>query len=199
MLHLHNACLCNAAYRGFSYHVIASFCARQTKKGGDDRLVEGTLSLHVSGVMTSLYMSLSVVHAPSRLLFCGNVMTVFVEETPSPHALLDVRLRRGNAAEIPPCFVERTPSLHALSDVHLRKRGVAEISPQDMLACHGKNDKTYDARAIVLESPVTKSEGSDWVFGVRWTPELFVKEVIFGGASLSTFSDLPSQVRLACE
>ena len=131
MLHLHNACLCNAINSG------SKLLRKTDKKGGDDRLVK--------------------------------------------------------------ISVERTPSLHALSDVHLRKCNAAEISTQDMLTCHGKNDKTCDARAIVLESTVTKSECSDWVFGVRWTPELFVKEAILVGHPFSTFSGLPSQVRLACE
>ena len=68
-----------------------------------------------------------------------------------------------------------------------------------MLACHGQDGKTCDAQSFVFESTAAKSDCRDWVFGVRWTPECFIKEAVLGGHPFSTFSGLPSEVRLACE
>ena len=68
-----------------------------------------------------------------------------------------------------------------------------------MWTCHKPGSKACKAQGIVLESSVVKSDCADWVFGVRWTPEVFVKKNCLVGHSFSTFSGLPGEVRLACE
>ena len=107
--------------------------------------------------------------------------------------------KKGGEDRLVKISIERTPSLHALSDVHLQKSNAGDFPPHDMLACHRQNGKACDAQNFVFEATASKAECRDWVFGVRWTPESFVKEAVLVGHPFSTFSGLPSEVRLACE
>ena len=44
----------------------------------------------------------------------------------------------------------------------------------------------------------SREECADWVFGVRWTPEAFLKQAVQVGHLFSNFSGLPTEVREAC-
>ena len=65
------------------------------------------------------------------------------------------------------------------------------------LECH-KETQVCKGTVLVLESLATTEECADWVFGVRWTPEQFLKQAVYVGHPFSNFSGLPTEVSAAC-
>ena len=65
------------------------------------------------------------------------------------------------------------------------------------LECH-KEAQVCKGTVLVLESLATTEECADWVFGVRWTPEQFLKQAVHVGHPFSNFSGLPTEVSAAC-
>ena len=87
------------------------------------------------------------------------------------------------------------PSLRHLADV---QRSVDPMWDWHLfLKCH-KEAQVCEETVFVLESLATKEECADWVFGVRWTPEQFLKQAVHVGHPFSNFSGLPTEVSAAC-
>ena len=118
---------------------------------------------------------------------------------PCHSKLLRKTEKKGGDGRLPKISMERTPSLHTLSDVQLQNRDTRSMEVHDMLGCHKHGKDACDARKVVLETTKVETDCIDWVFGVRWTPEFFIKEAVAVGHPFSTFSGLPNEVRWACE
>ena len=91
--------------------------------------------------------------------------------------------------------MERTPSLRHLADV--RKPVEQFWDGNFLLECH-KDAQACKGTVLVLEGVATTEECADWVFGVRWTPEQFLKQAVYVGHPFSNFSGLPAEVSAAC-
>ena len=63
----------------------------------------------------------------------------------------------------------------------------------------GKMDLQCERVNIVLDDGETLGDCSDFVFGVRWSPEAFVKHAVTVGHPFAFFSGLPEQVQFACQ
>jgi hypothetical protein len=90
---------------------------------------------------------------------------------------------------------EQTPALQALADIEqVNAREVERPT-----ACCGKMDLQCERVNIVLDDGETLGDCSDFVFGVRWSPEAFVKHAVTVGHPFAFFSGLPEQVQFACQ
>eukprot|EP00435_Cladocopium_sp_Y103_P019670 s3838_g4.t1 len=88
---------------------------------------------------------------------------------------------------------DATPALHVLGDVD----GFSNYEAIQ-LSCNG-NECLGDSRRFVLEQQQTGEDCSDFVFGVRWSPEDFLKRAVQVGHPFKDFSGLQPEVKLACE
>ena len=89
--------------------------------------------------------------------------------------------------------VDITPSLHALGDLD------SNISCDEVpLACNC-GEAVCNPVKIVVEQPQADGDCSDFVFGVRWSPENFMKRAIQVGHPFKDFSGLQPEVKRACE
>eukprot|EP00435_Cladocopium_sp_Y103_P010565 s3649_g2.t1 len=94
--------------------------------------------------------------------------------------------------------VDKTPALQALTDldwVHSRDDGVER---EECLVCHNA-EKPCQCVHMHVTTESSLDECADWVFGIRWTPELFVQQAVMAGHPFSSFSGLQAEVRAACE
>ena len=90
--------------------------------------------------------------------------------------------------------MQDTPALHNPGDVEFS--GTAEgIVP---LVCN-KSECHCQGSLLVLERQQTSAECTDWVFGVRWSPEKFLDKAIQVGHPFGEFSGLLPEVKHACE
>eukprot|EP00435_Cladocopium_sp_Y103_P025107 s3819_g6.t1 len=94
--------------------------------------------------------------------------------------------------------MDKTPSLQSLADVDGIQNCSNGLDRNACLVCR-KVEKTCEKFCIKVEKDVTTEECVDWVFGVRWTPELFLLQAVEAGHPFSNFSGLQSEVRKACE
>eukprot|EP00435_Cladocopium_sp_Y103_P025622 s4854_g6.t1 len=94
--------------------------------------------------------------------------------------------------------VDRTPSLQTLADVEGTPGDGVAVQMESCLKCH-KGDDPCGPLIMDIVGDSTTEECSDWVFGVRWTPELFVQQAVYAGHPFSNFSGLQTEVRVACE
>ena len=89
--------------------------------------------------------------------------------------------------------MDATPSLHVLGDVD-SVDNVDEVP----LVCNCEGDVCNPCK-LILEKCQTGGDVSDFVFGVRWSPENFLKRAIQVGHPFKDFSGLHPEVKLACE
>eukprot|EP00435_Cladocopium_sp_Y103_P004758 s4854_g1.t1 len=94
--------------------------------------------------------------------------------------------------------VDRTPSLQTLADVEGTTGDGVAVQMESCLKCH-KVDNPCGPLTMDIVGDSTTEECSDWVFGIRWTPELFVQQAVYAGHPFSNFSGLQTEVRVACE
>ena len=115
---------------------------------------------------------------------------------PCASKLLRKTVKKGGESRLFKFTVERTPSLRHLADVQRAvDSSMREVQP--ILQCKNAS-KTCSETVFVLESTETKEECADWVFGVRWTPEDFLRQAVYVGHPFSNFSGLPAEVGAAC-
>ena len=124
-------------------------------------------------------------------LKCGE-QNIFI---PCASKLLRKTTKKGGEGRLFKFSVERTPSLKVLADAPTPGGGLVEQSFQ--LQCH-KEPQVCDGERFVLEESYSEAECADWVFGVRWTPEEFLRQAVLVGHPFSNFSGLPPEVGEAC-
>lgn len=90
--------------------------------------------------------------------------------------------------------MDSTPSLHVLGDVE----SVGVIGEEVPLMCN-RSEFPCSGLQLVLDKLETMDDCSDWVFGVRWSPENFLKKAVLVGHPFKEFSGLLPEVKLACE
>ena len=124
-------------------------------------------------------------------LTCGG-QDIFI---PCASKLLRKTIKKGGDSRLFKFSVERTPSLKVLADAQPSGDKVAESELQ--LKCH-KESQVCKGERLVLEQTHSDEECADWVFGVRWTPEEFLRQAVLVGHPFSNFSGLPPEVGAAC-
>jgi len=114
---------------------------------------------------------------------------------PCASKLLRKTRKKGGESRLFRFTLERTPSLRNLADVHQQ----ADEGPEDAacLSCH-KVEKACECMEFSFKEAHSMEECVDWVFGVRWTPEAFLRQAVQVGHPFSNFSGLPTEVRAAC-
>ena len=122
-------------------------------------------------------------------LKCGD-QDIFI-----PCASKLLRTKKGGESRLFKFSVERTPSLKVLADAQTSGERLVESVFQ--LQCH-KESQVCDGERFVLEEAYSEDECADWVFGVRWTPEEFLRQAVLVGHPFSNFSGLPPEVGAAC-
>ena len=90
--------------------------------------------------------------------------------------------------------VECTPALHNLGDVESSGHAGDKVP----LACN-RNECRCEGSFLLLEQPQTSADCTDWVFGVRWSPEKFLDKAVQVGHPFGEFSGLLPEVKHACE
>ena len=114
---------------------------------------------------------------------------------PCASKLLRKTVKTGGESRLFKFTVERTPSLRHLADV--QRPTDTTWDGNLFLQCHNETQVCKES-AVSLESLATTEECADWVFGVRWTPEQFLKQAVYVGHPFSNFSGLPAEVGGAC-
>ena len=94
--------------------------------------------------------------------------------------------------------VDKTPALQSLMDIDWCQRFEDEDCRRRCLVCHNLHEP---CSCVVMHftSPDSSEECTDWVFGIRWTPEQFLQQAVVAGHPFSNFSGLQPEVREACE
>ena len=97
-------------------------------------------------------------------------------------------------------MVEHTPSLSSMSDLALEGLHHSEQAV-GTLTClaQGKGGKCKKPCCVPIAFDETDGERYDWVFGVRWSPEVFLQQAVLVGHPFKSFSGLSDEVRAACE
>ena len=114
---------------------------------------------------------------------------------PCGSKLLRQTNKKGGESRLFKFSKEQTPALQALADIEqVNAREVERPT-----ACCGKMDLQCERVNIVLDDGETLGDCSDFVFGVRWSPEAFVKHAVTVGHPFAFFSGLPEQVKFACQ
>ena len=86
------------------------------------------------------------------------------------------------------------PSLHILGDLNSGGFTGEEIP----LTCNCVEGPCSNVQ-YNLEQKQTTDDCSDWVFGVRWSPEKFLERAVMVVHPFKEFSGLLPEVKLACE
>ena len=113
---------------------------------------------------------------------------------PCGSKLLRKTEKKGGEIRLFGYAVQGTPALHNLGDVE-NLGASAEDTP---LVCNNHTCPCQRA-LLVLERPQTSECCTDWVFGVRWSPEKFLDKAIQVGHPFGEFSGLSAEVKNACE
>eukprot|EP00435_Cladocopium_sp_Y103_P031790 s3870_g8.t1 len=90
--------------------------------------------------------------------------------------------------------VDCTPSLHVLGDIES-----AATAGEDIPLLCNRCEAPCNGLHLVLQQPHTSDESTDWVFGVRWSPENFLRKAVQVGHPFKSFSGLLPEVKQACE
>ena len=91
--------------------------------------------------------------------------------------------------------LEQTPALQALADLDLKCKN--SFSPP--LTCGRNLESPCKVTRLELDGAAWHGDCCDFVFGVRWSPEDFVRQAVTMGHPFSMFSGLPDEVKRACE
>ena len=102
--------------------------------------------------------------------------------------------RKGGENRLFSYSVDCTPSLHVLGDLNAGSSAGEEVP----LACN-RGECPCSNVQFILEQRQTTEDCTDWVFGVRWSPEYFCKKAVLVGHPFKEFSSLLPEVKLACE
>ena len=147
-------------------------------------------------VLSNMPSSASFCNENAALAKCVNIQCgeqrFFI---PCASKLLRKTIKKGGESRLFKFTVERTPSLRHLADVQRSSDPMWDGNL--FLECH-KEAQVCKGTVLVLESLATTEECADWVFGVRWTPEQFLKQAVYVGHPFSNFSGLPTEVSAAC-
>ena len=103
--------------------------------------------------------------------------------------------KKGGEARLFSYAAERTPSLHMLGDLEPWSGETGETA---VLTCC-KSPSACKGSYFSLVQPSSVGDCSDWVFGVRWSPESFLDRAIQVGHPFKEFSGLQTEVKQACE
>ena len=110
---------------------------------------------------------------------------------PCGSKLLRQTSKEGGVSRLPKVSVEHTPSLHSL-DEGAKQSGKPDVELQCLNGCGNRE-------LINLEADEVRGRCSDWVLGVRWSPEQFLKQACMVKHPFDSFSGLPSVVQSACD
>ena len=102
--------------------------------------------------------------------------------------------RKGGENRLFNYSVDCTPSLHNLGDLNAGGFAGEEVP----LTCNCVEGPCSNFR-FPLEQKQTTDDCVDWVFGVRWSPENFLKRAVMVGHPFKEFSGLLPEVKMACE
>ena len=108
--------------------------------------------------------------------------------------LLRQTSKKGGECRLFKFPLEQTPALQALADVDQSCKG--NLSPP--MTCGGELESPCQVIKLELEGNTCHGDCCDFVFGVRWSPEDFVKQAVAMGHPFSLFSGLPEEVKSAC-
>ena len=114
---------------------------------------------------------------------------------PCASKLLRKTIKKGGESRLFRVTLERTPSLRNLADVNQHEDERSDDTA--WLSCH-KVENACECVNFSFNEACSMEECADWVFGVRWTPEAFLKQAVQVGHPFSNFSGLPTEVREAC-
>ena len=114
---------------------------------------------------------------------------------PCASKLLRKTIKKGGESRLFRVTLERTPSLRNLADVNQLEDERSDDTA--CLSCH-KVENACECVNFSFNEACSMEECADWVFGVRWTPEAFLKQAVQVGHPFSNFSGLPTEVRDAC-
>ena len=158
-------------------------------------------------------MSMQLVPEYSYIIVLSNVSKDIV--FPLDNAVLStcVRLQCNDASVLVPCSskllrktdikggeirlfkftVERTPSLRDLSDVgqHNDLSHLVDTFSEYNFCCSKSSTCPCSLVKFTQNGEETTSDCTDWVFGVRWTPEQFLEQAVKVGHPFANFSGLP--------
>ena len=110
---------------------------------------------------------------------------------PCGSKLLRQTSKEGGVSRLPKVSVERTPSLHSLEG-GAKQSGKPDVELQCLSGCGGRE-------VLKLETDEVLGRCFDWVLGVRWSPEQFLKQACMVKHPFDSFSGLPSVVQSACD
>ena len=99
--------------------------------------------------------------------------------------------KEGGVSRLPKVSVERTPSLHSLEG-GAKQSGKPDVELQCLSGCGNRE-------VLTLETDEVLGRCFDWVLGVRWSPEQFLKQACMVKHPFDSFSGLPSVVQSACD
>ena len=109
--------------------------------------------------------------------------------------LLRKTFKEGDMCRLTKLVVEKTPSLQGLSDLDSATRKDSRYDCNFGCRCEGP----CKAMTVMLEDSEFRGVCCDWVFGIRWTPEDFVRQSLSAEHPFENFSGLLDDVRWACD
>ena len=112
---------------------------------------------------------------------------------PCSSKLLRKTDKKGGESRLFKFTVERTPSLRDLSDVgqYNELRHVADTAQEYNFCCSKISTCPCSLVKFTQNDKETNSDCTDWVFGVRWTPEQFLEQAVKVGHPFANFSGCP--------